>query len=243
MARATNDLTALRMVAGPALMYMSDTAVRALLVVPAMLAISPRLTLLALLPMIGLPVVMVLLGRMIHTRALAIQDFFGVITSHVHEHLSGVRIVRAYRQEAAEQSHFGQLNDDYLRRNLALAYAQGAFHPLLALLGGLGGVIVLAVGGRLVISGTVSAGEFVAFGVYLLMLVWPLIALGWAISLVQRGMASMKRVEAIIREVPGIRSPESPVHSRRPRARGHSRSRASGSAIPRPGTGAGPFRM
>ncbi len=211
MARATNDLTALRMVAGPALMYITDTAVRAMLVVPAMLAISPRLTALALLPMLGLPMVMVLLGRLIHSRTLAIQDFFGVITSHVHEHLSGVRIVRAYRQEAAEQAHFVRLNDDYLQRNLALAYAQGAFHPLLAILGGLGGVIVLAVGGRLVIAGTVSAGEFVAFGVYLLMLVWPLIALGWAISLVQRGTASMKRVEAIMREVPGIRSPEDPA--------------------------------
>jgi ATP-binding cassette subfamily B protein len=211
MARATNDLTSLRMVAGPALMYLFDTAVRALLVVPAMLRISPTLTLLALLPMIGLPLVMVFLGRLIHNRSLAIQALFGVITNHVHEHLSGVRIVRAYRQEVAERAHFDRLNDDYLGRNLALAYAQGAFHPLLALLGGLGGVAVLAVGGRQVIAGTVSPGAFVAFGVYLMMLVWPLIALGWAISLVQRGAASMQRISELFRQEPAIASPPEPA--------------------------------
>lgn len=211
MARATNDITAIRMVAGPALMYLCDTTVRAMLIVPAMVLISPRLTVLALLPMIGLPVVMLSLGRMIHLRSLAIQDFFSVITTHVHEHLSGVRIVRAYRQEAAEQAHFGRLNDEYLQRNLRLAYAQGAFHPLLALLGGLGGVIVLGVGGRLVVDGTVSPGAFVAFGVYLLMLVWPLIALGWAITLVQRGSASMTRIDALMQEQPEIRSPDMPA--------------------------------
>ena len=132
MARATNDLTALRMVAGPALMYLVDTTMRAMLVIPAMAHISARLTLLALLPMVGLPLVMIFLGRMIHNRSLAIQTFFGVITSHVHEHISGVRVVRAYRQERAETRTFVELNDEYLSRNLSLAYAQGAFHPLLA---------------------------------------------------------------------------------------------------------------
>ena len=135
MARATNDLTSLRMVAGPALMYLVDTTMRAMLVIPAMAHISARLTLLALLPMVGLPLVMIFLGRMIHNRSLAIQTFFGVITSHVHEHISGVRVVRAYRQERAETTAFVRLNDEYLERNLSLAYAQGAFHPLLALLG------------------------------------------------------------------------------------------------------------
>ena len=106
MARATNDLTSLRMVAGPALMYLVDTTMRAMLVIPAMAHISARLTLLALLPMVGLPLVMIFLGRMIHNRSLAIQTFFGVITSHVHEHISGVRVVRAYRQERAETAVF-----------------------------------------------------------------------------------------------------------------------------------------
>ena len=211
MARATNDLTSLRMVAGPALMYLVDTTMRALMVVPAMVAISPRLTLLALMPMLGLPLVMIFLGRLIHNRSLAIQTFFGVITSQVHEHLSGVRVVRAYRQEQAETSVFAGLNDEYLARNLALAYAQGAFHPLLALLGGLGTVVVLLVGGQLVIAGTVTPGAFVAFGVYLAMLVWPLIALGWAVNLVQRATAAMQRIGEIFREVPAIQSPAQPI--------------------------------
>jgi ATP-binding cassette subfamily B multidrug efflux pump len=211
MARATNDLTALRMVAGPALMYLVDTTMRAMLVIPAMAHISARLTLLALLPMVALPLVMIFLGRMIHNRSLAIQTFFGVITSHVHEHISGVRVVRAYRQERAETRTFVNLNDEYLSRNLSLAYAQGAFHPLLALFGGLGTVVVLLLGGQLVINGTVTAGAFVAFGVYLAMLVWPLIALGWAVNLVQRATAAMQRIGEIMRERPVITSPQHPA--------------------------------
>jgi ATP-binding cassette subfamily B protein len=173
--------------------------------------ISVRLTLLALLPMLGLPLVMIFLGRMIHNRSLAIQTFFGVITSHVHEHISGVRVVRAYRQERAETAAFVRLNDEYLGRNLSLAYAQGAFHPLLALLGGLGTVVVLLLGGQLVIEGTVTAGAFVAFGVYLAMLVWPLIALGWAVNLMQRATAAMQRINEILRETPLIVPPGEPV--------------------------------
>jgi ATP-binding cassette subfamily B multidrug efflux pump len=211
MARSTNDLLSARMAAGPALMYTVDTAVRIALVLPVMLAMSPRLTLLALAPLLGLPLVMMSLGQQIHNRSLAIQDQFGVLTSHVHENLSGVRIVRAYRQENAESDQFRRLNDEYFDRNISLARAQGAFHPLLALLGGLGGVVVLAVGGRLVISGAVSVGEYVAFGVYLMMLVWPMIALGWAVNLVQRGEAAMGRINALFRERPVISSPAAPA--------------------------------
>ncbi len=211
MARSTNDLLAARMAAGPALMYMVDTAVRVAMVLPAMLSMSPRLTALALLPLLGLPVVMISLGQRIHIRTLAIQDQFGTITTHVHEHLSGLRIVRAYRQEAAETAEFRRLNDEYRLRNISLAKAQGAFHPLLALLAGLGGVVVLAVGGRLVMAGTVSVGEYVAFGVYLMMLAWPLIALGWAVTLVQRGEAAMGRINAIFHERPAITSPTNPA--------------------------------
>ena len=211
MARSTNDLLAARMAAGPALMYMVDTAVRVAMVLPAMLSMSPRLTALALLPLLGLPVVMISLGQRIHIRTLAIQDQFGTITTHVHEHLSGLRIVRAYRQEAAETAEFRRLNDEYRLRNISLAKAQGAFHPLLALLAGLGGVVVLAVGGRLVMAGTVSVGEYVAFGVYLMMLAWPLIALGWAVTLVQRGEAAMGRINSIFRERPAITSPTNPA--------------------------------
>ncbi len=211
MARTTNDLLAVRMVAGPALMYLVDTIIRALLVAPAMVAISPRLTLLALLPLLGLPIAMVSLGHMIHVRSQAIQAQFSELTSHAHENLTGVRVVRSYRQERAEIGHFRQLSEIYLDRNLGLARVQGAFYPLLTLLGGASGLVVLYVGGRLVMSGAVSVGEFVAFGVYLAMLVWPMIALGWAVNLVQRGAASMGRINELFRQQPAITGAAAPV--------------------------------
>ena len=211
MARTTNDLLAVRMVAGPALMYLVDTTIRALLVAPAMFAISPRLTLLALVPLLGLPVAMMSLGHMIHVRSQAIQAQFSALTTHAHENLSGVRVVRAYRQEHAETEHFRQLSETYLDRNLGLARVQGAFYPLLTLLGGASGLVVLYAGGRLVMSGAVSVGEFVAFGVYLAMLVWPMIALGWAVNLVQRGAASMGRINELFRERPAITGAAAPL--------------------------------
>lgn len=211
MARLTNDLLAVRMVAGPSIMYLIDTAVRSALIFPAMLAISPLLTAIAAVPLLGLPLTMTLLGQKIHYRSLAIQEQFGEISNFVHEHLSGVRIVRAYRQEPAEVRHFIELSDDYRNRNLALARVQGLFHPLLTLFGGLGGVAVLAVGGRFVIDGTVSVGAFVSFGVYLAMLVWPMIALGWALNLLQRGAAAMARIEALFAERTDVPDPAEPA--------------------------------
>ncbi len=218
MARTTNDLLAVRMVAGPALMYLVDTTVRALLIAPAMIAISPRLTLLALVPLVGLPIAMVSLGRIMHRRSQDIQAQFSELTSHAHENLSGVRVVRSYRQERAEIAHFRALNDTYLFRNLGLARVQGAFFPLLTLLGGLSGLVILYAGSKLVMGGAVSVGQFVAFGVYLAMLVWPMIALGWAFNLVQRGAASMGRINQLFREQPAITSP--PVPAGLPPAKG-----------------------
>ena len=211
MARTTNDLLAVRMVAGPAMMYLVDTTIRTLLIAPAMLAISPRLTLIAFVPLLGLPLVMISLGQRIHRRSQAIQEQFSDLTTHAHENLSGVRVVRAYRQERAETARFRRLSDDYLERNLGLARVQGLFYPVLTLLGGLSALTVLYAGGRLMIAGTVTVGEFVAFGVYLAMLVWPMIALGWAVNLVQRGAASMGRINELFREQPAITEPESPL--------------------------------
>ena len=211
MARTTNDLLAVRMVAGPALMYLVDTSIRTLLIAPAMVSISPRLTLLAFLPLAGLPVIMISLGGLVHRRSQAIQAHFSDLTSQVHENLSGVRVVRAYRQEAAETAQFRGLSEEYLRRNLSLARVQGLFFPLLTVMGGLSGVTVLYIGGRLIMSGQVTVGEFVAFGVYLAMLVWPMIALGWAVNLVQRGAASMARINQLFGEQPAITSPASPT--------------------------------
>ena len=218
MARTTNDLLAVRMVAGPALMYLVDTSIRALLIAPAMLTISPRLTLLAFLPLLGLPVIMITLGGLVHRRSQAIQAHFSELTSHAHENLSGVRVVRAYRQEAPETARLRELSEEYLRRNLSLARVQGLFFPLLTTMGGLSAVVVLYVGGGEVMAGQVTVGEFVAFGVYLGMLVWPMIALGWAVNLVQRGAASMARINELFRERRAIASPANPA--RLPPARG-----------------------
>jgi ATP-binding cassette subfamily B protein len=154
---------------------------------------------------------MVVLGNRIHRRTLDIQNTFGNISSFVHENLSGVRVVRAYRQEQAETEAFRELNEEYRRRNLALARVQGVFYPLLTALGGVGALTILYVGGRLVIGGTVSVGAFVAFGVYLAMLVWPMIALGWAVNLIQRGAASMARINELFRAAPAVRPPVHPV--------------------------------
>jgi ATP-binding cassette, subfamily B, multidrug efflux pump len=211
MARATNDLLAVRMVAGPAMMYLIDTIIRAMLIVPAMVNISPLLTGIALLPLLGLPLAMVVLGQKIHHRTLDIQNQFGELTNFVHENLSGVRVVRAYRQERSETDAFRELNDDYRRRNLELAKVQGIFYPVLTLFGGLGAAAVLYVGGGLVLQGSVSVGAFIAFGVYLAMLVWPMIALGWAINLIQRGAAAMARINQLLREQASIVSPAIPA--------------------------------
>jgi ATP-binding cassette subfamily B multidrug efflux pump len=153
----------------------------------------------------------VVLGRVIHQRTQAIQAQFSELTSHAHENLSGVRVVRSYRQENAEIAHFRALNDIYQERNLGLARVQGSFFPLLSLLGGLSGLTVLYAGGMLVMSRAVTVGEFVAFGVYLAMLVWPMIALGWAVNLVQRGAASMGRINQLFRERPAITGAALPV--------------------------------
>ena len=198
MARATNDLNAVRMAAGPAIMYLTDTISRTVMAVPLMARIDGHLTLLGLAPLALMPVFMVALGRTIHRRFEAVQEHFGTITTHAHEALTGVRVVRAYRQEAAQTAKFAQLNAEYVRRNMALARAWGALFPTVTFLGGLGGVITLWFGSHLVISGHVSLGDYVAFTTYLVILVWPMIALGWVINLLQRGAASMSRIQQVL---------------------------------------------
>ncbi|MEP6905660.1 MAG: ABC transporter ATP-binding protein, partial [Gemmatimonadales bacterium] len=198
MARLTNDLGAVRMAAGPAIMYLVNTIASGIFALVFMLRIDPLLTLLALLPMLALPVMTVRMGSAIHKRFDAVQAHFSTLTTHAQENLTGARIVRAYRQEAAEVERFGRLNEEYLVRNMSLVRLYGTMHPLFSLLAGLGAAIVLGLGGALVIRGTISVGSFVAFGLYLGLLTWPLIALGWVINLFQRGAASMARLVEIL---------------------------------------------
>jgi ATP-binding cassette, subfamily B, multidrug efflux pump len=211
MARLTNDLSAVRMVAGPAIMYLVNTIAGGIFALVFMLRISPDLTGIAVLPMVLLPVVMAVLGSLIHTRFEAVQEHFGVMTTHAQENISGARIVRAFRQEAAEQRHFASLNDEYLRRNMGLARLYGLMSPGLQLLAGLGALAVLGVGGRAALRGSISIGDFVAFGLYLSMLTWPLIALGWVINLFQRGGASMGRINEVLQSRAAVLSPADPA--------------------------------
>ena len=194
MARLTNDLGAVRMAAGPAVMYLVNTIFGGLFAMIMMVRISSLLTAVALLPMIGLPVLMLRLGRLVHDRFEAVQSQFSQLTTRAQENLSGVRVVRAYRQELAETARFATLGDTYLTANMRLATLNGFMNPGFGLLAGLGGAITIGVGGRLLIQGQITVGGYVAFGIYLAQLTWPLIALGWTTNLFQRAAASMTRV-------------------------------------------------
>jgi len=210
MARLTNDLGAVRMAAGPAVMYLANTVVGGLFALSYMVLISPRLTALALLPMLPLPFVVFGLGRAIHNRFERVQAQFGDLTTHVQEHLSGVRIVRAYQQEGAEAQRFEALSTEYLSRNLRLVRLNGLMNPSFTLLAGFGAAAVIGLGGVMVIEGKLTVGAFVAFGLYLANLTWPLIALGWVTSLFQRGAASMTRLLEVLDAEAAIRDPRPP---------------------------------
>ena len=212
MALSTNDLGAVRMVAGPAVMYATETITRVAMALPLMAGIDWRLTSLALVPMLGVPVAIVAVGPLIERRFTAVQEHFATLSTFVHENLSGVRVVRAYRQEAPQTERFRTHATEYLHRNIALARAWAALFPLVTLIGGVGSVITLWYGGLLVLRGTVTIGDYVAFVTYLGMLVWPMIAMGWVINLFQRGAASMARIRKVLETAPTIADPASPRH-------------------------------
>jgi ATP-binding cassette, subfamily B, multidrug efflux pump len=211
MARLTNDLSAVRMAAGPAIMYLANTVFGAAFALVFMLRIDVKLTLLALLPMVLLPIATIKLGSAIHRRFEAVQEEFSALTTLAQENFAGVRVVRAYRQERAEIGRFSALNANYLERNVHLARLYAIMHPMFGLLAGLSGVMVLGLGGSLAVRGTITVGAFIAFGLYLGMLTWPLIALGWVVNLFQRGAASMTRLLDVFDAEPEIRSPQTPV--------------------------------
>ncbi|MEP6494890.1 MAG: ABC transporter ATP-binding protein [bacterium] len=198
MARVTNDLSAVRMAVGPAIMYAMNTLAGGAFALAFMLHISPQLTLVAAVPMALLPVLGLLMGRHIHDRFEAVQSHFSDLTTLAQENLAGVRVVRAFRQEHAEIARFARLNEGYLDKNMRLVKLYGAMQPAFGIFAGLGMVAVIWFGGRLAVQGTISVGSFVAFGMYLSMLTWPLIALGWVINLFQRGAASMTRLLDIL---------------------------------------------
>ncbi|MEP6781152.1 MAG: ABC transporter transmembrane domain-containing protein, partial [Gemmatimonadaceae bacterium] len=202
MARLTNDLSAVRMASGPAVMYFLSTVSGGLIALVMMMRINPYLSTFALLPLAALPFITIKLGSRIHAQFEGVQSQFSQLSTRAQENLSGVRVVRAYRQEGSESRRFNDMGEAYLKANMGLAKLNGIMNPSASLLAGLGAAITLAVGGRLLINGTITVGEYVAFGIYLALLTWPLIAIGWTMNLFQRGAASMSRVLELLDAVP-----------------------------------------
>lgn len=211
MSRATNDTLAVRMAAGPAIMYTVNTAASFLLALGFMLWISPRLTLFAIIPLVVLPPIVLGFGRIIHERFEEIQEQFSSLSTFIQENLTGVRLIRAYTQEEEQARQFGGYNADYRSRNMGLVLRAGAFHPVLSVISGTAMVLVTWLGAVEVMEGRITLGDFVAFGFYLTLLIWPMIALGWVVNLYQRGAASMGRLNRIFETKPDIDVPEAPV--------------------------------
>ena len=204
MSRATNDLNAVRMMIGPAVMYSASTILVFAVATVLMSSIDGRLTLIALLPLPLVSISVKYFGSAIHRRFEAIQAQLADLSAVVQETLAGVRVVRAYNQEPYEVERFGAANAEYVRRNRVLIRLQGMFYPSMTLFLGFGALLVLWVGSREVIRGRITLGEFVAFNSYLVMLSWPMIAFGWVTNMLQRGMASWKRMLEVLDATPEI---------------------------------------
>jgi len=205
MARATNDLAAVRQIVGPMILYSFQAVFALCISLPIMLGISVKLTLLLLIPMPFVSLTVKILGARIHTRFEKIQEYFSSITARAQENLTGVRVVRAYAQEDAEIEKFQELNREYAAQNLRLVKYAAAMRPLLLFFIGLGFVIIVAVGVPMAVNGEITAGDFTAFILYLQRMIWYLIALGYVVNLYQRGTASLKRFNAILETEPTIK--------------------------------------
>ena len=204
MARATNDLNSVRMLLGPAIMYSANTVVFTVAALFFMMQVSPRLTLWAFLPLPIASIIVQYFGARIHERFERIQAKFSDISARAQENFSGARLIRAYAQEEAEIALFERENTDYINRSLPLARLMGMLWPTLEMMLGFALVIVLWVGGREVLQGRITVGKFVEFNMFMVMLTWPIIALGWVINIFQRGTASMGRIDEIMRQQPII---------------------------------------
>lgn len=204
MSRATNDLNAVRMMVGPAIMYSANTVIVFIVAILLMASINGWLTLMALLPLPLVSVSVKYFGDAIHRRFERIQAQLSEISAVVQESLAGVRVVRAYTREAHEIARFQRANEEYVRRNRGLINLQGLYYPSMTLFLGFGSLLVLWLGSREVIRGGLTLGEFVAFNAYLVMLSWPMIAFGWVTSILQRGLASWKRLLEILDAEPSI---------------------------------------
>ncbi|MCK5553905.1 MAG: ATP-binding cassette domain-containing protein, partial [Deltaproteobacteria bacterium] len=204
MAHATNDIDAVRMAVGMGLVAITDTLVLGASAIVFMILIDPRLTLFAIIPMPLIALVTTRFSRLVYSRFADVQASFSRLTERVRESLTGIRVVKAFVQEEKEEDKLAQIGEEHVEKNLRLIKVWGIFFPLIMLLANLGMVIVLWFGGRETIEGTITAGDFVAFMTYLGILTWPMMALGWVINLIQRGSASMGRINRILDTHPEI---------------------------------------
>jgi ATP-binding cassette, subfamily B, multidrug efflux pump len=204
MARMTNDLNAVRMLLGPALMYSANTIFFTVGALYFLLRISPWLTLVAWAPMPLASILVQYFGRKIHDRFEKIQESFSEISSQAQENYSGARLVRAFGREESQMSLFEKLNQQYIMRAQGLVQLMGMLWPTLEFILGIAMIITLLVGGHEVVAHRITPGEFVAFNTYMILLIWPIIAVGWVVNLFQRGTASVKRIDEILQALPGI---------------------------------------
>lgn len=200
MAHATSDISAVRMFVGPAIMYSSDTGLRFLLILPMMMMMSVKLTLLALLPLPILSFVVYSVMKKVHTRYTKIQEKFSDLTTRAQENFSGIRVIKSYMREEFEIKEFTKESKEYLKRNMSLVKIRSLFQPVFFMISGLSSVIVLWYGGSMIIKSEISLGTIVAFFAYLMMLIWPMIAFGWVANMIQQADASMKRLLKIFNE-------------------------------------------
>ena len=206
MARATNDLEAVRMMIGPGIMQIANTIVTVITALAFMIALSPKLTLYAIFPMVMVPFIVNRLGNLVHRRFTKIQEHFSLLTAVAQENLAGVRVVKAYRQESAEINHFADVSSAYVRLNLKLARVYGVMFPLMFFFASTLSLTVLYFGGLDVMNGKITLGTMAAFFGYLTMLFWPILAGGWVISLYQQGTASLDRINRILFTEPEIKN-------------------------------------
>ena len=204
MARATNDLAAVRQLAGPMIMYSLQTVFVVIIILPILFVINWKLTLLLFVTMPLVSLTVKVFGQQVHIRFEKIQDFFAQISARAQENFTGVRVVRAYAQENAEIAAFNRLNWEYAQRNLGLVRVDALMRPLMTFLIGFGFVLIIWVGVPAAVSGQITVGQFFEFNMYLFRLIWPLIAIGYVVNLYQRGTASWKRMQAIATINPSI---------------------------------------
>ncbi len=219
MARATNDLGAIRQMVGPMILYSFQAVFALAVVLPIMFGISVKLTLFLLIPLPFVSLTVKYLGQQIYIRFESIQEFFSGITARTQENLTGARVIRAYAQEEAEIEQFEGLNREYAKKNISLVKYAAAMRPLLFFFIGLSFVIIVAVGVPMAVRGEITAGQFTAFVLYLQRMIWYLIALGYVVNLYQRGTASLKRFNAILESRPSIR--DAPDTRTRPKIKGN----------------------